>query len=560
MKSPGSRLPGCGLASSWLLISALTLFPLSVGAQAPEEAPAQPGANGSDPASSVETASSDTPERSFTESIDGALGGVNKVIEKVLFFDPLKALADEETAARLPKKTPFVVLWLIFGAVVFTFLMRFVNLRGFRHALELVRGRYTDPHSAGEVSHFQALSAALSATVGLGNIAGVAYAVLIGGPGAVFWMVASAFFGMTSKFVECTLGQKYRLIDAKGRVSGGAMHYLRRGLAELGWGKGGTVLGVVLSVLFAILCIGGSFGGGNMFQANQSYEALSSALNLGDDAKSTGAIVYGLLLVILVGLVIIGGIKRIATTASRIVPLMCTIYVLGSLYIILSNFEAIPSALAKIFSEAFSPEAMQGGFFGVLIIGVQRAAFSNEAGIGSAAIAHSAAKTDEPIREGLVALLEPFIDTIIVCTMTGLAIVVTGAYLEPEFADITSNEAAAVTVKAWSSVAGWFPLLLALTTILFAFSTMISWSYYGERCFTYLLGPRSALAYKVLFLFFIFVGSVSALGNVIAFSDFMILGMAFPNLLGCLLLSGKVRRDLQSYWRRYQAGEFERLP
>ncbi|MCZ6792886.1 MAG: alanine/glycine:cation symporter family protein [Planctomycetota bacterium] len=488
--------------------------------------------------------------------IDEAAGEVVEQMAKVLFWDPVKEFTPEEKHAELPD-VKLVVIWLIFGSLAFTFLMGFINLRGFRHAIDLVRGRYSDPHSTGEVSHFQALSAALSATVGLGNIAGVAYAVYVGGPGAVFWMVASAFFGMSSKFVECTLGQKYRLIDAQGRVSGGAMHYLRRGMAELGWGKAGVVLGVVLSVVFSLLCIGGSLGGGNMFQANQSYEALSSAVGLSAEYKVLGSLVYGVALAISVGLVIIGGIRRIATTASRIVPLMCGLYVLGSLYIILTNYGAIPEALGEIFSQAFSTDAVKGGFIGVLVIGVQRAAFSNEAGIGSAAIAHAAAKTDEPVREGLVSLLEPFIDTIVVCSMTGLAVVITGAYSDPQFQEIGSGEAAAITVKAWSTVSDWFPLVLAAATVLFAFSTLISWSYYGERCWAYLFGSGSTLVYKVIFLLFILMGAVIKLGNVIDFSDMMILGMAFPNLLGCLLLSGKVRRDLKSYWSRYRAGEFQ---
>ena len=448
----------------------------------------------------------------------------------------------------------FIVLWLIFGAVTFTLIMGFINVRGLRHAIDLVRGVYTDKTSAGEVSHFQALSAALSATVGLGNIAGVAVAVSMGGPGAVFWMVASAFFGMTSKFVECTLGQKYREIDEHGRVSGGAMHYLRRGLEEMKLGP----LGAVLAVVFAVLCIGGSFGGGNMFQANQSFEALSSSLGLEEEAKATAAIIYGAVLASLVGLVVIGGIRRIATTASRIVPAMCAAYVLGSIYILLSNFTAIPDAFARILTEAFTPDAVQGGFLGVLVLGVQRAAFSNEAGVGSAAIAHSAAKTDEPVREGLVALLEPFIDTIIVCTMTGLVIVITNAYQMPEFKGSVSTDGAKLTVAAWGTVGSYFPWVLTVATVLFAFSTLISWFYYGERCWSFLFGDAASMIYKILFVGFVFVGSVSSLGNVIAFSDMMILGMAFPNLLGCLLLSGKVRRDLSEYWKKYRSGAFPR--
>ncbi|MEM7262893.1 MAG: amino acid carrier protein [Planctomycetota bacterium] len=444
-----------------------------------------------------------------------------------------------------------VVLWLIFGAVTFTLLMGFINLRALRHAVDLVRGKFSDPSAAGEVSHFQALSAALSATVGLGNIAGVAVAVSLGGPGAVVWMVLSAFFGMSSKFVECTLGQKYRRVDAEGRVSGGAMHYLSTGLAEMGLKD----LGQVLAVIFALLCIGGSFGGGNMFQANQSFEALASSLDLQEEDRATYSMVYGAVLAVAVALVIIGGIRRIATTASKIVPAMCAAYVLGSVYIILSNFGAIPDAVGQILGGAFSPEAIQGGFLGVLLIGVQRAAFSNEAGVGSAAIAHSAAKTDEPVREGIVALLEPFIDTIIVCTMTGLVITITGVYDTPEFEG--TSDGSKLTVAAWRTAADGFPWILPVATVLFAYSTLISWSDYGERCWTYLFGEKSTLLYKLIFVGFVFIGAVIKLGSVIDFSDMMILGMAFPNLIGCLLLSGKVRSDLKNYWGRYTRGEFK---
>lgn len=492
----------------------------------------------------------------LARSIDEAAGHVVEGLKAVLFFDPVRFLLGAERAKDYPE-VRLIVVWLLFGAVAFTLIMGFINLRGFRHSLSLVRGDFTDPRSHGEVSHFQALCAALSATVGLGNIAGVALAVNLGGPGAVFWMVVAGFFGMTSKFVECALGQKYREIDDRGRVSGGAMHYLRKGLAELGLAP----LGAVLSVLFALLCIGGSFGGGNMYQANQSWDALSSALSrtglvADGPLREYGSWIYGTVLVVLVGLVIIGGIRRIATTAGRIVPFMCGVYVAGSAYIILANLGAAGEALSTIVGEAFTSESVRGGFVGVLLIGVQRAAFSNEAGVGSASIAHSAARTAVPVREGFVALLEPFIDTIVVCTMTGLVVVITGAYAQPEF--VGATEGSAITVAAWQTVADWFPLVLAAATVLFAFSTLISWSYYGERCWTYLFGPRSTLAYKLLFLAFIYVGSVIRLGNVMDFSDMMILGMAFPNLLGCLLLSPGLRRDLRDYWRRFRGGEFRR--
>lgn len=439
---------------------------------------------------------------------------------------------------------PIIVLWLVIGALFFTFRYRFPNLRAFKHAIAVVSGKFDDEDEEGEVSHFQALSSALSATVGLGNIAGVAVAVGAGGPGAVFWMVVAAFFGMCSKFSECTLGQMYREVDAKGNVSGGPMRYLHKGLEEMGYGK----LGKVLAVAFAVLCVGGSFGGGNMFQANQSYALLKDVMPFIDN--DAGSIMYGVFLAVLVGVVIIGGIKRIGAVAGFVVPIMCGVYVAAGVAVLLANASEVGPAFGKIFSEAFSPTAVGGGFLGVLIVGFQRAAFSNEAGVGSASIAHSAASTAEPVREGIVALLEPFIDTIIVCTMTGLVVVVTGAYT-------SGAEGVAMTSMAFDSVIPHFSYVLSFAVFMFAFSTMISWSYYGERCWTYLFGTGSSMIYKLIFLGFAVVGSVIKLGSVIDFSDLMILGMAFPNILGMYFLSGKVKTAFDAYWARLQDGSMK---
>ncbi|MEE9609328.1 MAG: alanine/glycine:cation symporter family protein [Myxococcota bacterium] len=462
-------------------------------------------------------------------------------LTKVIFFD-LAWWADSV-------QVPLVVFWLIVGATYFTLRFQFVNFRAFRHAIACVRGRYTRPGETGDISHFQALSAALSATVGLGNIAGVAVAVGIGGPGAVFWMLLAGFLGMSSKFAECTLGQKYRVIRADGHVSGGAMHYLRDGLAELGLPR----LGRVLAVVFALMCIGGSFGGGNMFQSNQAFAQMSSDTVLPVMANLEGAILFGMVLSALVGLVIIGGIQRIGQVAAALVPGMCGIYLLCGLWILLSHADAIGPGLVTIFSSAFSMQAGFGGFVGVLIQGFRRAAFSNEAGTGSASIVHSAARTEEPVREGVVALLEPFIDTVIVCTTTGLVLVVTGAYADP-------NAGSGIQMTSWAfaTVFPWFPILLSFTAVLFAFSTMISWSYYGEQCWAQLFGLRSTLAYKVLFLAFAWLGAIFEANAVIDFGDMMILGMAFPNLVGVMLLSGKVKADLDSYMHRLRSGEFTR--
>lgn len=444
-------------------------------------------------------------------------------------------------------KMPVVVLWLTFGAVFFTFRMGFISLRAFRHAVDVTRGKYDKPEETGEISHFQALSSALSATVGLGNIAGVAVAVGMGGPGAVFWMVVAGFLGMSSKFVECTLGQMYRDVDARGNISGGPMRYLYRGLSELGLGG----LGKVLSLLFTLMCIGASFGGGNMFQANQSWAAVRQTVHqISGSSIAQYDWVFGIVLAALVGVVIIGGIKRIGAAAGIIVPFMCGLYLLAGLWVIFANLESVPWAFTHIITEAFAPEAAFGGAIGVLMIGFQRAAFSNEAGVGSASIAHSAAATEEPVREGIVALLEPFIDTIIVCTMTGIVVVVTKAYLSGE-------EGIVMTQHAFGTAVSWFPTVLSVAVCLFAFSTMISWSYYGERCFTMLFGENTSMVYRCIFVGFAFLGSVLELNNVLTFSDLMILGMAFPNILGAVLLSGKVRAKLDEYWARYTSGEMK---
>ncbi len=436
---------------------------------------------------------------------------------------------------------PFIVLWLIIGAIFFTLRMGFINIRAFAHAISIVRGRYDNPSETGEVTHFQALSAALSATVGLGNIAGVAIAIQLGGPGAMFWMTIAGLLGMSSKFVECTLGLKYRVVMPDGTVSGGPMRYLSRGLGELGL----RPLGRVLAGIFAVLCVVGSFGIGNMFQANQSYATVAGVATIFQGRSW----LYGLILGALVALVIIGGIRRIGAVAERLVPAMCSIYIVAAAFIIFANITQVPAAFATIFREAFVPQAVTGGLIGVLVQGFRRACFSNEAGIGSAAIAHSAARTEEPIREGIVALLEPFIDTVVICNMTALVVIITGVYAN------TKADGAQMTNEAFASAISWFPAVLALAVFLFAFSTMISWSYYGERCWAYLFGDRTTIIYKALFVVFVFVGSVVRLGAVLDFSDMMILSMAFPNILGCYLLSNKVATDLQDYMKRLQAGQ-----
>lgn len=478
----------------------------------------------------------------MTSALDGAMGWFNGVLGGLLFFDVIFWT----DSARLP----FIVCWLVVAAVFLTVRMGFINVRGFRHAILVTSGRYTDPAEPGDVSHYEALSTALSATVGLGNIAGVAIAVGLGGPGATLWMIVAGLFGMTTKFAECTLGQMYRDVGSDGRnVLGGPVQYLSKGFAE----RGMPGLGRALAVVFAILCIGGSLGGGNSFQVNQSMNAMQETLPILTQVPW----LYGLMMTVLTGVVIVGGIHRIANVADKIVPLMAAIYLVGCLVVVGANAEAVPAALVAILHQAITPEAAYGGFIGVLVIGFQRAAFSNEAGAGSAAIAHSAAKTRYPVREGIVALLEPFIDTVVICTMTALVINVSGAYDNPAYADlIATNQGAALTSRAFGEHIAWFPYVLSVAVFLFAYSTMISWSYYGERCAVWLWGPAASRYYKVVFLVFVFLGSVITSKNILDFGDLMILGMALPNLVGVYLLSGRVRQALDAYWKTYRAEGF----
>ncbi len=457
---------------------------------------------------------------------------------------------------------PWVVIMLLGFATFFTFYFKFINIRGFITAINVVRGEYDsvddhgkqektnvntvdgdlvdtikDESQEGEVSHFQALTAALSGTVGLGNIAGVAIAITIGGPGATFWMIVAGLLGMTSKFAECTLGVKYRDVGADGTVYGGPMYYLKKGLTE----KGAATLGRILAILFAIFCIGGSFGGGNMFQSNQAAQIFNDIAGI--ESASAG-FWFGLVMAVFVGIVIIGGVKRIASVTEKVVPFMVGIYMLAALVVIGMNFDQIGSAFGSIFSGAFSPEGVVGGVIGVLVQGFRRAAFSNEAGVGSAAIAHSAVKTNYAASEGIVALLEPFIDTVVVCTITALVIVITGNYLDPGAASGVQ-----LTSDAFASAIPWFPYVLTVAVILFAFSTMISWSYYGLQSWLFLFGrtKRNIVAYKIIFCIFTVIGASISLGAVTDFSDAMIFAMAVPNLIGVSLLLSKVKEELQKY-------------
>ena len=512
----------------------------------------------------VVDAAGNTAERTFkiekqavAEGFNSTFAPIVTAVSTVIFWDPFNAMGlydnkvynDDGSVARFPngdvrtKSIPFIVIWLIFGALFFTLRMGLIQFWGWRHSLRLVRGKYDDDDAPGEVSHFQALATAVSATVGLGNIAGVAVAVSLGGPGATFWLIVAGLLGMASKFTECTLGVKYRDIGADGVVEGGPMRYLRKGLARRNM-KG---LGQILAVIFAILTIGASFGGGNMFQANQAYQQMAGQFTV---LQGFGPY-FGIILAILVGVVIIGGIRSIAKVTEKIVPFMAGLYILAAVIIIGKNIGNLGEAFGLIIDGAFAPRAALGGFIGVLIQGFRRAAFSNEAGIGSAAIAHSAARTHYAVSEGFVALLEPFIDTVVVCTLTALVLIFTGFY------DDAGLGGATLTSQAFGSVFSWFPMVLVVAIFLFAFSTMISWSYYGLRAWTFLFGRSKAteLVYKFLFLVFIVIGSSVSLGAVLDFSDMMILAMALPNIVGLLLLSGEVRSDLKEYWQKLKSGQ-----
>ncbi|WP_179336042.1 alanine/glycine:cation symporter family protein [Winogradskyella costae] len=500
-------------------------------------------------------------------------------------------------------KIPWVLIVLISGALFFTIYFKFINVTGFRMAIRVVRGQYEDieKHGAdnlygenasdnladiqqieteksnadtlygdstsnegedvietirdesadGEVSHFQALTAALSATVGLGNIAGVAVALSIGGPGATFWMIVAGLLGMASKFAECTLGVKYRDVGEDGTVYGGPMYYLTKGLKAKGMGG----FGKVLAVLFAIFVIGGSFGGGNMFQANQAAAQFVKVFDL--DPASNAGMYFGIVMAVLVAIVIIGGIKRIAKVTEKVVPFMAGIYVLASLIILGANFSLIDDAFALIYEGAFSGLGIAGGLVGVMIQGIRRGAFSNEAGVGSAAIAHSAVRTKYPASEGIVALLEPFVDTVVICTMTALVIVITnfdGGFMEY---GVEITEGVEITATAFDSVIPHFSIILTIAVILFAFSTMISWSYYGMQGWVFLFGKGkiSDLAYKVLFLFFVVVGASISLGAVINFSDAMIFAMVVPNIIGVIILSPVIKMELKKYYKAINVKE-----
>ena len=481
-------------------------------------------------------------EKGLDQRIDEAFQPVSDFFSQVVFFSI--------------GENPFVIYLLVGSAIFFTLYFGFPNIRYFITSINVVRGKYDEIEKDGsnskdgEVSHFQALTTAVSGTVGNGNIAGVALAIALGGPGATFWMIICGLMGMSLKFVECTLGVHYRDVDKDGVVYGGPMYYLSKGLKE----KGFAALGKISAVLFAIFCIGGSFGGGNAAQANQAAIVLKDLL--GFESTFAGAVI-GIILAVVVGIIIIGGIKRIASVTEKIVPFMALLYILACVYILGINFSFIDDAFALIFREAFNPTAIGvGGIIGVLMVGFRRAAFSNEAGVGSASIAHSAVKTKYAASEGLVALLEPFIDTVVICTLTALVIITfnsTGVFAYGGeggvMIDGVMYEGAGITSKAFAEYIPFSDIFLTVAVVLFAVSTMISWSYYGLQSWKYLFGrgEKSDLTYKLLFLSFVIIGSAASMNSIWAFSDAMIFAMVFPNMVGLYLLFPVVKNQLNKY-------------
>ena len=470
---------------------------------------------------------------------------INSFLESTLFFDILFGSVEGVSL-------PFLIAWLIAGGIYLTFVTGFINVRAFKHSFDIIRGRYRTIDDEGIISPFAALTTALSATVGLGNIAGVALAVSIGGPGATFWMIIAGFLGMSLKFTEVTLSLQYREFLKDGTVMGGAMEYLSKGLAK----KGYATLGKFLAIIFAFLMIGGAFGAGNIFQVSQAYSAISHEVPYFLD----NPLVFGFGLAFLTGAVIIGGIRSISQVTERLVPIMVVVYLSASIWILGSHYDKIDDAFALIFNEAFSSNALYGGMLGAIVQGFQRAIFSSEAGIGSSPVAHAPVLTKYPVRQGFVALYEPFIDTIVICTMTALVIIITGVY-EPDGVNaslIAAKEGAALTSVAYGTVISWFPTVLSISIFLFAFSTMISWSYYGERAWVYIFGTKFSIIYKLAFLSLSVIATVSNTGIMVDLSSMLFLTMAIPNIFGLYILSGDVKKQLKVYLAKLKSGELDR--
>ncbi len=468
----------------------------------------------------------------FDQRIDEAFAPVSEAALNTVFY----------SVDMLGQSVPLVLIWLVCASVFFTFYFGFANIRYFKHAIDLLREptKMKKKDKKGEISRLQALSTSVSGTVGLGNIAGVAVAISVGGPGAMVWMILMGLFGMSTKFTEISLAVKYRHVNKDGDYSGGPMYYLRDGFGSMGYKK----LGWFFGAFFSLCCIGGAIGGGNMFQVNQAFQQFVNVTGGEASFMAGRGWLFGVVVACLVAAVIIGGIKSIARTAEKIVPFMAVLYVGAALFVILFNYDAVPEAFGIIFKSAFGVDAAAGGFFGAIIQGVRRAAFSNEAGLGSASIAHAAVKTDSHVSQGIVGMLEPFIDTVVICTMTALVIVVSGVYV-----DSSGVEGVDLTSRAFGEHIWFFPYILALSVILFAFSTMIAWSYYGLKSFTYIFGEtkQAEITFKVLYCLFVIIGGGATMGNIINFMDAAIFAMTIPNIIGLYVLAPKLKQDFTAY-------------
>ena len=476
---------------------------------------------------------SQTSDFVFSERVDAMMEPIAQISSSFVFYE----------ITLFGVNVPLIVLWLVAGALFFTVYLGFINVRYFKYAVSLLFATSTHDNAAsedGEISRIQALSTSLSGTVGLGNIAGVAVAISAGGPGAMVWMIIMGLFGMSTKFVECSMAVRYRHRTKTGHYSGGPMYYLKEGFSERGFPK----LGWVFGAFFSVCCILGTMGAGNMFQVNQAYQQVLNVTGGETSFLADRGWIFGIFIAFLVGAVIIGGIKSIAKVASRIVPFMAILYFIGAIGVLVMNYQNIPGAIVTIFESAFNFSAIGGGFLGALIQGVRRAAFSNEAGIGTASIAHASVKTDSHVSQGFVAMLEPFIDTVVICTITALVIVVSGVYTAG--ADV---EGVALTSRAFGDSISFFPYILSAAVFLFAFSTMIAWSYYGLKSTTYIFGENIVVegVYKIMYCLMVIVGASADMENIIGFMDSAIFAMAVPNIIGLYVMAPMLKRDIKAY-------------
>ena len=488
---------------------------------------------------------------SWDEQVNESLSGFAKAFSDIIFYK-VEVAGIEIT---------LVIVWLVIAAVFFTLYFKFINLTGMWHGVQLALGKDNDADAPGEITHFQALCTALSGTVGIGNIGAIAFAIAIGGPGALFWLIVAGFLGMTTKFAECTLGVKYRQSNADGTFSGGPMYYLNRGLADRGF----PALGKFLGGFYAVGLVFGCLGAGNMFQSNQAYSQFVVVTGGSDSYFADRGWLFGIVLAFVLGMVIIGGIKSIAKVTSKLVPLMAVLYCSCAVVVLLMNAQYIPGAIAWVFRESMGTEQVSGGMVGIMMIGFQRALFSNEAGLGTASIAHAAVKTRYPVTEGLVATVGPFLDTIVICTLTSLCII-TSMLAVDDFIGTVSSDGSNLAVgidltsAAFERNIPWSPYLIAVAGVLFALSTMISWSYYGTRAWCYLVGEGKIriLVFNAIFCCFSALGCMLKLGAVIDISDALIWLIAVPNIIGLYILCSDLKSDLRDYLAMVRLGRADK--